>query len=211
MMANQTENSVISAKLLSVDNFLPRKDASALLDYTLSCEEKFERALVVQPKSNRETADLTHRRASVLYDTGLFNELILTHVRTLLPRILEDLSHRPFTLSHIETRITASNDGDFFKKHNDNSQAPIRTREISFVYYFFREPKAFSGGELIIYDTRREANTHRAMNTFKTVTPQQNKIVFFPSLLIHELLEVRCDSRAFADSRFTLNGWIRRQ
>jgi Rps23 Pro-64 3,4-dihydroxylase Tpa1-like proline 4-hydroxylase len=38
--------------------------------------------------------------------------------------------------------------------------------------------------------------------------PQQNQIVFFPCSVLHEITPVECPSRAFADSRFTLNGWL---
>lgn len=34
-------------------------------------------------------------------------------------------------------------------------------------------------------------------------------IIFFLSRYMHEVLPVKCPSRNFADSRFTINGWIR--
>jgi SM-20-related protein len=40
------------------------------------------------------------------------------------------------------------------------------------------------------------------------IVPQPNQIVFFPCSLLHEITPVECPSRAFADSRFTLNGWL---
>jgi Rps23 Pro-64 3,4-dihydroxylase Tpa1-like proline 4-hydroxylase len=38
----------------------------------------------------------------------------------------------------------------------------------------------------------------------------QNQIVFFPSETLHEVLPVECPSGEFADSRFTVNGWLHR-
>ncbi|HEY2383822.1 MAG TPA: proline hydroxylase, partial [Terriglobia bacterium] len=35
-------------------------------------------------------------------------------------------------------------------------------------------------------------------------------IVFFPCEQLHEITSVKCPSQLFADSRFTLNGWLRR-
>jgi Rps23 Pro-64 3,4-dihydroxylase Tpa1-like proline 4-hydroxylase len=43
-----------------------------------------------------------------------------------------------------------------------------------------------------------------------TLTPPQNSIVFFPSSYLHEVMPVSCPSRAFADSRLTVNGWLHR-
>jgi SM-20-related protein len=35
-------------------------------------------------------------------------------------------------------------------------------------------------------------------------------LVVFPSRYLHEVLPVSCPSQTFADSRFTINGWVRR-
>ena len=45
--------------------------------------------------------------------------------------------------------------------------------------------------------------------SYQTIVPQQNQIVFFPCELMHEITTVKCSSQGFADSRFTLNGWLR--
>jgi Rps23 Pro-64 3,4-dihydroxylase Tpa1-like proline 4-hydroxylase len=46
--------------------------------------------------------------------------------------------------------------------------------------------------------------------SYQTIVPRQNQIVFFPCELLHEITPVECASQLFADSRFTLNGWLRR-
>jgi Rps23 Pro-64 3,4-dihydroxylase Tpa1-like proline 4-hydroxylase len=44
--------------------------------------------------------------------------------------------------------------------------------------------------------------------SFQSIPPRQNQIVFFPCSVLHEITPVKCSSGAFADSRFTLNGWL---
>src|SRR5262249_19683336 len=44
-----------------------------------------------------------------------------------------------------------------------------------------------------------------------TITPRQNTLVLFQSSYDHEVMPVRCPSRKFANSRFTVNGWIIRE
>jgi Rps23 Pro-64 3,4-dihydroxylase Tpa1-like proline 4-hydroxylase len=105
--------------------------------------------------------------------------------------------------------MTASNDADFFKRHTDSSLHEGRT--VSFVYYFYREPKAFTGGELRVYDTRVEGDRIVGGRKYDTIIPRQNQMLFFPSYLFHEVLPVRCPSQKLADSRFTVNGWISRK
>src|SRR5262249_43819742 len=105
-------------------------------------------------------------------------------------------------------QLTASNDGDFFRPHNDNTQADAPSRAVTFVYFFHREPKRFAGGELLLYDWRLENDYPAPVALRKTISPEQNTIVFFSSECLHEVRRVTCPTRAFADSRFTLNGWI---
>src|SRR6184192_3632415 len=45
---------------------------------------------------------------------------------------------------------------------------------------------------------------------YRNIVPRQNQLVAFPSCLAHEITLVDCPSRAFADSRFTVNGWFHR-
>src|SRR5262249_4344748 len=139
------------------------------------------------------------------FELGGLSEMMLDRIAAILPRLFVDLYVEPFRMTRIEPQITATNDGEFFMPHNDNTHTKLRSRRISFVYFFHREPARFSGGALRIYDSSLDAT---AAGTFRDVIPMQNMIVFFPSGCSHEIRPVFCPSRTFSDSRFTLNGWI---
>jgi SM-20-related protein len=201
--------SLIKARVLLLKEFLTQQELSALLEFTLRSEAKFEPARVVLSRSEQTITEHPYRRARVLFDIGIYKRLVESRVCVLLPHILQELGCPNFPAEDVEVRITASNDGDFFRVHSDNCQESLKTREISFVYYYYREPKGFSGGELRVYDTPIENGPYMASNTCKNVIPRQNQIVFFQSVLRHEVMEVHCPSRLFGDSRFTINGWIR--
>jgi hypothetical protein len=47
-------------------------------------------------------------------------------------------------------------------------------------------------------------------DAYVDVEPRHNSIIFFPSEYMHEVMPVICPSREFVDSRFTINGWVRR-
>jgi Rps23 Pro-64 3,4-dihydroxylase Tpa1-like proline 4-hydroxylase len=115
-----------------------------------------------------------------------------------------------FTITDVEAQITASNDGDFFQLHDDNGSEGVSARHLTFVYFFHREPLQFEGGELRIHDAHLDKGEYVSDGTFETIVPQQNRMVFFPCELQHEITAVKCPSQLFADSRFTLNGWLRR-
>jgi len=68
-----------------------------------------------------------------------------------------------------------------------------------------------TGGELRIYDDVLRNNRLARSDAFRVVEPLHNSIVFFWARAMHEVAAVRVVSRAFRDSRFTVNGWINRR
>ena len=200
----------LKAQYVVLDEFLAPEELDELIQYTLASEGEFKISEVIAPGVTASMVDFDHRRSQVLFNLGRHHSLIVERIQSYLPRILEQLGHAAFPISQVEAQITASNDGDFFRLHNDNAQDPLRMREITFVYFFHREPKAFRGGELRIYDSESHNGGYAAADSHKTIVPEQNQIVFFPSFQMHEVRPIDCPSRAFAESRFTLNGWLHR-
>jgi Rps23 Pro-64 3,4-dihydroxylase Tpa1-like proline 4-hydroxylase len=188
---------------VQLDSFLSPKQQQRLLDYVLQHESDFV-------PTQTSTGELNYRQSVVLYSFPEFAELLNQRIQTALPDILAKLNLPHFSITQIESQLTAHNDNNFYKIHNDNGSSDTATRELTYVYYFYREPKAFSGGELLIYDSKIENNYYVQAESYRTVEPRNNSIVFFRSRLMHEVLPIHCPSRNFADSRFTINGWIRR-
>ena len=87
----------------------------------------------------------------------------------------------------------------------------VESRELTFVYYFYQDPKPFSGGELRFYDHKIENDVEVRADSFRIIEPHHNSLVVFRSCYHHEVLPIQCASQAFVHSRFTINGWIRRQ
>jgi SM-20-related protein len=205
------QQSLISpATFIVLEEFLVKQELDALLRFALECEGRFTPSRVMGTGSTEGRINLSCRRSRLLYHLGEFHNLISDRVRSFLPYVLDKLQHPPFAVASVETQLTATNDGEFFKPHSDNTSASLRARTVTFVYYFHQEPKKYSGGDLHIYDSEYRDGRYIATGTSKTIVPRQNEIVFFPSFLVHEVLPVRVPSRAFADSRFTLNGWVHR-
>lgn len=204
------EPEVLTAECVILDEFLAPSELDALLRYALGQEAAFCLSEVISPGLATGVVDHEHRRSRVLMDLGKHEEVILNRIRSCWPSILPKLHCTPFVASRAEIQITASNDGDFFRCHTDNGSGEVAQREITFVYFFHREPKKFQGGELRIYDSRMENGEFVPTLNYRTIVPQQNQLVLFASSLSHEITAVECPSRAFADSRFTVNGWFHR-
>jgi SM-20-related protein len=200
----------ISAECVVLDEFLTAPELHTLRQYVLEQEMRFELSEVLSPGVTGGAVDYEHRRSRVLMDLGRHESMIVDRVLTCLPRVLQKWGRDPFPISRVETQATASNHGDFFRCHSDNGAEAVAAREITFVYFFHREPKQFSGGELRIYDSRRENHNYVPTANYRTIVPEQNQLVLFASGLSHEITPVDCPSGQFADSRFTVNGWVHR-
>jgi len=192
-------------------DFLTKAELRGLTRYVFEHEGDFTPSTVIPHEGSDGASDPSYRKSLVLYNMGEYTSLIQDRLYALLPEVLAAFERKPFPISHFDIQLTASNDGDFFKVHQDNSSVDIAQREISFVYYFHSEPKAFTGGQLKLYNSQNGAVQHSRKRTAETITPRQNTLVLFPSSYDHEVLPVRCPSRKFINSRFTVNGWIIRQ
>ncbi len=199
------------AQWVVLDEFLILTELNTLRQHVLDQEMHFEISEVLSPRVTGGTVDYEHRRSRVLMNLGGHERMITDRVLTCLPRVLQKWGRDPFPISRIETQTTASNHGDFFRCHSDNGAEAVAAREITFVYFFHREPKQFSGGELRIYDSRRENDNYVPTANYRTIVPEQNQLVLFASGLSHEITPVDCPSGQFTDSRFTVNGWIHKE
>ena len=63
------------------------------------------------------------------------------------------------------------------------SMAACSGRRLSYVYYFHRQPRPFRGGDLLLYDTDRQAGNFE-MGVFTRIEPLHNSIVFFSQRLL---------------------------
>jgi len=200
----------LPARSVVLDEFLSPEEVVELTNFALAHEAEFETSEVISPIGERGVVNYDHRRSRVLMDLGAHQDRIVERIKTVLPDVLQKLGMEDFALADVEAQITASNDGDYFHFHSDNASELAASRYLTFVYFFHREPRQFEGGDLRIHDAHLEDGRYVGDGSHQTIVPQQNQIVFFPCELMHEITPVRCSSEGFADSRFTVNGWLRR-
>jgi len=200
----------LPARCVVLDEFLAPQEVEELMRFALAHEPDFSASEVVSPVADGGVVNYEHRRSRVLVELGRYENLILERIKAVLPQALPKLGMEAFDVTGVEAQITASNDGDFFHFHSDNGSDRVASRHLTFVYFFHREPRGFEGGELRIHDSRLEGDDYVSEGSFQAIVPRQNQIIFFPCELMHEVTAVKCSSQLFSDSRFTLNGWLRR-
>jgi len=190
---------------LVVNDFLSEELVARLLDHALLNEEKFAATTI-----RHGVVDASRRNSVGLRYLGPMKTKIKRRLQDVLPSLIGQLRVTPFELARIETELVAHGDGAFYKRHIDtltgDAADDTTQRMISGVYYFYAEPKAFSGGALRLHAFGApDANTK-----FIDIQPQQNTLVVFPSWAIHEVRPIEVPSKRFVDSRFAINCWLRR-
>jgi Rps23 Pro-64 3,4-dihydroxylase Tpa1-like proline 4-hydroxylase len=148
--------------------------------------------------------DTTNRRSKVVYDEQLSGlaPIIRGVLDEHLDEALERLGVAPFEVAGLEIQMTAHGDGEFFRQHTDSGSPATADRALTFVYYFHAEPKQHSGGELVFFGPD---------GTEQVLEPDNDMLILFDPCTRHEVRPVSCPSGRFADSRFTLNGWLHRR
>lgn len=182
-----------------LDNFIDPSLHADLLKFALAHERQFA-----------PSTEAYNRRSLVLPDFAEFAGVFRDRVRSLLPQLAVAFGIGEFRPGEIECQLAAHNDGDYFRLHNDCASPETEERTITYVYYFNNEPKSFSGGEFRLYGGRLVNGRYECGEPAAEIEPRNNSILLFPSHCHHEVLPVRCPSNRFVDSRFTVNGWVRR-
>lgn len=196
---------VYTPRHVIIDDFLGLDEHRDMLAYALANQHHFAPGTVT---SN----DAHYRQNLVIMDFHAtpHSVLIQNRLLTWFPYITQMLGMELFPLEFVESQLTASNDGHFFRVHADGGNDETQQRTLSCIYYFFREPRPFAGGALRLYDTWQQGEQRTPAASWQEIEPVSNRMVVFPSDSHHELMRIRCPSRQFADSRFAATNWLRR-
>jgi Rps23 Pro-64 3,4-dihydroxylase Tpa1-like proline 4-hydroxylase len=191
----------LAADHVVLDDAFPEDLADALLDRALSREDSFAPTLTI---ASDTAPDPEIRRSHMLPDDplGPLQEPFTKAVSEMFETLCEGCGMKPFNVDFMETELAAHRDGDFYKPHLDirfgeRGRQRETGRVLSMVSYFHRRPAQFSGGELRLFDLRGSGHT--------TVEARHNRVIAFPSILLHEVRPVSVPGNAWDDARFSVN------
>lgn len=205
--AGEANNEFMPAPFLRYQRCFDNDILARLLRYASDRQICFKQAGIGQKKA----VDLNKRKTLSLEDLGEFTNIFRQRVMEDLPGVAQRFDVDPFTPSKIELKITNHMDGDFFNIHKDDGCPGVDSDEriISFVYYFYASPKAFSGGDLLLFDTNKVTSSYKNY-LFTRILCENNTLVYFPSEYFHCVDVVNLSSNDFAKGRFAVTGHIRR-
>jgi Rps23 Pro-64 3,4-dihydroxylase Tpa1-like proline 4-hydroxylase len=132
-------------------------------------------------------------------------------IRPIIPTVLSRLHVAPFEIGEFEVKVRAYLDGHFFRIHMDcpPKEVQIAHRRVSYVYFFHKQPRAYTGGDLLLFDSDPVVDkTQYTTAGFTRIVPDNNSIIIFPSAYWHSVIPVSCPSKEFVDSRFVINGHV---
>lgn len=187
-------------------DFLSPEHHAAILTWALDNQARFAPSAI---GGGINLIEPSIRQSLFLRDLGPLGPVLRHRIKDLLPQMFVDFSTRPFAVHGIELELVAHNNGAFYRRHIDTvtGDNPANgDRILSGVYYFWREPQGFSGGELRMH----KLGGFKTDGHFHDIPPRQNGLVAFRAWWPHEVMPIRCPSGDFADSRFAVNCWVYR-
>ncbi len=178
-----------------------------VLEYALTQDAPMVDSPVMAAPGNGERVDRSARRSRLLTDLDpRLIALIRSQLYRVLPDVLLRMGHAVVEPTSVDVQLSVSEDGGHFRAHADASDSVHADRRLSYVLFVYREPKAFTGGCLRVYDSLVPG---LPAGDRVVVEPVANRLALFPSRFVHDVTEVHVPSGSFEDSRFTLNGWVR--
>ena len=195
------------AVVLAWDNLLDAGVRDALYEHVARGPDAYGPSRVYS-KAGTKVEDNEHRKSVVVIDDARVRDGMLPELAEPLRVARTFFGFDAVPLGKTELEVTASGDGEFFALHCDDGDGEYFSRLLTFVFYLHRRPRPFTGGALRVYDSRRSESGYELAETFVEIEPADNRLVVFPSDRYHEVCRVDCPGNAFADRRFTVNGWL---
>ena len=196
------------APFVRMKDFLTTQECDRLFALALARREHFGAATVVDNaeeggRVKPETRITLELKPRARQDVRLW---FLPRIEQVIPEIVARLCLEDPGRYHITMNMRVYPAGGFYTIHCDNSVALFRDRVLSFICFFHPEPRRFSGGDLLLYDSNQRGG--HPVPAFSRIEPFRGGIVFFMCEDWHQVTPVECDSEDFGAGRFVLSGHV---
>lgn len=199
-----------------IDDCLGADLANQFLTIALNSQEEFRPARISANVGDGPVPEVdAKRRIASIFDMAKEQRQIFrAAIERRVPEIAKALATPAFDPSRYEIEMAAHGDGAHFARHIDTLGVGVtasgdeqpKVRTISVVYYFFKQPKRFTGGTFRLHAIAGNG----APGTFADIEPAFDRALAFPAWMPHEVLPVSVPGGAFEDSRFAINCWLHR-
>ena len=171
-----------AAPFVHIRDFLSHAERERLVSAALAMQGLFTPGGVGRG-ADRKVRPLERRALAVrLSDRANVSAWLVAKLREALPTVSMLLRIDSHDLRRTGLTMVAHPDGGFGVRHRDGTP-------LSAICYFHRDPRPFSGGDLLLHDTDVETGRSSA-SEFSRVAPLGGSIVFYPSYYAHEVAAV---------------------
>ncbi len=202
------------APFVRMQDFLTTQECDRLFALALARRELFGAARVVDDaveagrgRVKPEARITLEAKPRARRDVRLW---FLPRLEQVIPEILTHLRLEDPGRYRIEMNVRVYPAGGFYTTHCDSrggpGDGPYRDRVLSFICFFHPEPRRFSGGDLLLYDSNQRGG--HPVPAFSRIEPLRGGIVFFMSEDWHQVTPVECDADDFGAGRFVLSGHV---
>ncbi|QIZ70583.1 hypothetical protein [Oxynema aestuarii] len=183
----------LKTEYIQIENFLDRQSHQTLTNYVINHQNDFRRSPLYRP--------YPHSFASL-------RTLLVDRLKAIAPDILSKLGIPHFPIAEIEAELTPAIAVPQLQINGDNDAPETQRRSVSFLYFFYPEPRGFMGGQIRLYDTQIENNVCIPAKSYQTIETRNNSALFFLSPTPYEMLELKPRSANMADHCFIFRGWL---
>ena len=200
--------------IIIIRDIFTKKENNEILSEAINNKNKFKHAVI----SIGEKPDFRSNKAAY-YDEIYINDRSRSKLHDKIDTLFKDvsfqetLSSAPYPIhlfdksNHHETQVSRYGDeGQFYKYHIDSSSND--ERQVSMVYYFYKEPKKYKGGDIQFTNSPIQNGKPIDKNAdIITLTPENNMAIIFGARTPHTVLPTT-SPKTFNKGRFSMNCWI---
>ena len=185
-----------AAPFVYIRDFLSRAERERLLSAALAMRGRFAPGGVGRG-ANRKVRPLERRALEArLPSREGVGAWFVSKLRAALPEVSMLLRINDLERCRMSLSMVAYADGGYGVRHRDSF--PLLG-----ICYFHPDPRPFSGGDLLLYDTEVETGRSSATD-FSRVAPVAGSIVFYPGPYKHEVTSVACAPGDLASARLSV-------
>lgn len=192
-----------------IRDFLNEEQHAGLLEWALASKKLAEPSTV---GTDRQIDPSLRRSRSLTISSKHqpWRDLLRKRLEETQAELFAGAGVQPFPIARIELELVVYLDGAYFGLHRDTHRQGSGSdsdRVLTGVYYFYAEPKGFSGGALRLF---RFGCAEPIPGDFVEIEPEQNALLVFPAWAMHEVLPVRCVDDDLRSARLAINCWLHR-
>ncbi len=201
-------------EMLVIDGLFPKQVNKRILEEAVKNKKNFKLATI-----NRGTEPSFRNNLTCMYDDVYTSDRSKSYLLSVLDGLFSNQSFidclssftypmTEFGLTNThETQVSRYGKDHHYDWHIDKNKGN-NSRLITIVYYFFKEPKKFKGGDLIITSSPIVAgNPIEKDIDMQTIEPKNNRAVIFSCTRGHRV-ENTISPAKFEDGRFSANIWM---